>query len=188
MQKKLKMNWTLTLTALGVIAAWTPFLLEEFSPTKIKGKILSMYDNIGTWKGESKGLFVFKLSVICLNQSFNLKDIDIDIKFRDNGLIHSSSVNQRNTYFTLDNKLKHLLVSEGSFLNNLTLLKKGEPAVGYILTTCPPFKNDKIVELIFIFKSFKKKVKKLSFKIDEIDDSKLLYDDSIWVTTDSTKL
>ena len=182
------MDWMLILTAIGVIAAWTPFLLEKLSPMKIKGKLVSMYDNIGTWRGEQKALFIFKLSVVSINQSFNLKDVYIDINFRDNGIIHSSSVNQRNTYFTLDGKLKKLIVPEGSFLNNLVLLKKDEPAVGYIMTTSPIFKNDKIIELIFIFRSYKKAAKKLSFKLDKIDESKILYDDSIWVTTDSTKL
>lgn len=181
------MDWTLLLTILGVIAAWTPFLFEKFNPVKIKGKLISQYDNVGTFRGEAKALFLFKLSVVSLNQTFNLKDIDIDINFEQNGWTHTTSVNQRQTFFTLENKLRKLNVPESSFLNNYTLFKKDEPIVGYLMTTTPFFKNDKIAEIKFLFKSFDGKTKTLSFKTAENNDIKLLYDDSIWSISNSTK-
>jgi hypothetical protein len=185
--KKFKMDWTLLLTLLGVIAAWTPFLFEKLKPVQIRGKLISQYDNVGTFRGESKALFLFKLSVVSVNQTFDLKDIDIDIKYEKNGWTHNSSVNQRQTFFTLENKLRKLNVSESSFLNNYSMLKKDEPTVGYLMTTSPFFKDDKITELKVLFKSFNGKTKSLSFKSEEIDETKLLFDDSIWAITDSTK-
>ncbi len=181
------MDWGLLLTILGVIAAWTPFLFERFNPLKLKGKLVSLYENVGTFRGEEKALFLFKLSVVSLNQSLNLKDIDIEINYALNGWTHNTSVNQRHTYFTLENKMRKLNVPESSFLNNYTLFEKDKPIVGYIMTTTPFFKNDKIVEIKFVFKSFEGTTKSLSFKTTEINDIKLLYDDSIWPTYDSTK-
>ena len=184
--KRFKINWGLLLTILGVIAAWAPFLVERFNPVQIKGKLISQYDNIGTFRGEEKALFLFKLNVVSVNQTFNLKDIDIEINFEQNGWIQTTSVNQRQTFFTLKNKLRKLNVPESSFLNNYTLLKKDEPIVGYVMTTTPYFKNDKIIEIKFLFKSFDGTTKLLSFKTSEINDIKLLYDDSIWSIPDST--
>lgn len=180
-----KVDWSLILTLLGVIAAWIPFLYEKFSPNLIKGKLISQYDNVGQFRGEAKELFLFKLGIISLNQSFDLKDIDIDINFEQHGWVHSSSVNPRKTYFTLENKLKRLIVPEQSFLNNLTILKKDEPVVGYLMTNTPVYPNDKILEIKFIFKSFQRDKKVLSFKTAELDETKLFYDDSIWIPIDS---
>jgi hypothetical protein len=175
------MDWTLILTLLGVLAAWVPFLYDRFNPVKIKGKFISLYENVGTFRGEPKALFLFKLSVVSLNQSFDLLDVDIDIKFEKNGLTRNTSVNQRQTFFTLEDKLRKLNVPETAFLNNISILKKDEPAVGYLMTTSSYFKNDNIVEITFIFKSFNGKTKSLSFQLNEINESKLLYDDSIWI-------
>lgn len=175
------MDWTLILTFLGVIAAWVPFLYDRLNPVRIKGKLISQYDNVGTFRGEQKALFLFKLSVVSLNQSFDLNDIDVDIKFEKNGWTHNTSINQRQTFFTLENKLRKLNIPESAFLNNLSILKRDEPTVGYLMTTSTFFKDDKISEIIFVFKSFDEKTKSLSFKSQTINDSKLLYDDSIWI-------
>ena len=182
-----KMNWTLTLTLLGVIAAWLPFLYERLNPVIIKGKLISQYYNGGKSNKIPKAMFLFKLSVVSLNQSFDLKDIDVDIKYENNVWTHNSSQNSRETTFTLEKKIKKLNVPESSFLNNLTILKKDKPEVGYIFTTTPLFANDKVIEIKFLFKSFNGKVKTLSFKSEEVDELKMLYDDSIWTLIDSAK-
>ncbi len=179
------MDWILLLTVLGVAAAWTPFLIERFTPIKIKGKIISQYDNAGTFANESKAIFLFKLSIVSLNQSFDLKDIDVNIKYQKNGWTKNKSVNQRSTYFTLENQLKKLNVPESSFLNNISYLKKDEPVVGYLLTTSPFLPNDQITEIEFIFESFRGKRESLLFKSEESNSLKMLYDDSIWVKVDS---
>mgnify|MGYP007026482684 CR=1 FL=1 len=175
------MNWTLILSLLGVIAAWVPFLYERLNPVRIKGKLISQYDNVGSFRGEPKALFLFKLSVVSLNQSFDLYDIDVDIKYEKNGWTYNTAVNQRQTFFTLENKLRKLNLPETAFLNNLSILKKDEPTVGYLMTTSQFNKDDKIEEIKFVFKSFDEKSKSLSFKSQAIDGSKLLYDDSIWI-------
>lgn len=183
------MNWMLVLNLFSVIAAiaaaiaaWFPFLYNRFIRVKIKGKLISKYGNLGTFKGEPKALFLFKLSVISLNQSFDLFDIDIDIKFEKNGWTHNTAINQRETFFTFeDNKKRRLNVPVIAFLNNLSILKKDEPAVGYLMTNSTLFKDDKIIETRFIFKSFDGKTKSLSFKEKAINESKLLFDDSIWI-------
>jgi hypothetical protein len=185
LNKKFKMNWTLILTMLGVIAAWVPFLYDRFNPLEIKGKLISQYDNVGEFKNEPKSLFLFKLSIVALNQSFDLKDIDLRINYMKSGWIRTSSFNQRRTYFTYDNKVRKLNLSESAFLNNLTILKKDEPVVGYIFTTTPVFPDDKITEIVFVFKSYDGAEKSLSFNTVNIDESKMLFDDSIWELTDS---
>jgi hypothetical protein len=174
-----KWNWTLILTFLGVIAAWVPFLYERLVSTSIEGKIISQYDNLGTFQGKPATMFIFKLGVIAINKSYNVKDIDVDIQYEKYGWTHNTSVSQRETFFTLDNKVKRLTVPQQEFLNNLTILKKDEPVVGYIFVATPLI-NEKIVEVKFIFNSFSGKKKVLSFNQNNIDSTKLFYDDSIW--------
>lgn len=185
MRKKIKMDWILIFTILGVIAAWIPFLYERFVPTVVKGKMISMYDNVGTFSGEPRVLFLFKISVVSLNQSFDLQDIDIDIRFLKAGWVHASSINQRSLHFTLEGKVRKLNVPESAFLNNLAIIRKDEPVVGYICTTTPVINDDKITEIKFIFKSYSGNEKYLTFTMDSLDATKLHYDDSIWTVTDT---
>ncbi|MDH7462636.1 hypothetical protein QEG73_15170 [Chitinophagaceae bacterium 26-R-25] len=178
------MDLSLLFTLLGVIAAWTPFLYEKLAPARIVGKLVSQYDNVGEFRGEPKSLYLFKLSVVSVNHTFNLKDVDIDIRFEKNGWTHNSSINLRQLFFTLENKQRRLNISESSFLNNTCILKKDEPVVGYLTTTSTLFENDKISEIRFLFKSFRGKTKILAFKATDIDSTKLLYDDTIWTIVD----
>lgn len=180
-----KLDWALILTALGVIAAWTPFVLDQFSPIRLNGKLISIYSNLGKFKNEPKSLFLFKLSVVSLNQSFDLNDIDIDLKYSKNGWSHSTSINQRSTIFSFENRPWKLNVPQSSFLNNLSLLRKDEPEVGYIFTTTPVYSNDQINEIKFIFKSLEGKDKSIIFPLENMNSQKFLFDDSIWESVDT---
>lgn len=172
---------------IGLIAAlsWTPFILEKLSINKFDGKIISQYNN---FTKDKKNIFLlYKVSIVSRNKDFFLKDIDLKIKFKSSSFIHSTSRNNRLTVFTFD-RPKRLLVPDKEFINNLSVLRKDEPTVGYLLFTVSYDKDEPIEEVQFEFKSFKNKVKLLIFKADDIKEEKLLFDDTIWENFDFTDI
>jgi len=71
-----KLHLSLTVIAvlasvLAMLAAWTPIVLKLCTPCKIQGKIISRYKNLN--KGRSQTYFIYKISVLCQNKSFNLR-------------------------------------------------------------------------------------------------------------------
>jgi hypothetical protein len=183
---KMKIDWTFWLAFFGALA-WIPQLWDILAPVRISGKIISIYENVGTFAGKPKNMFIFKLAVVASNHSYHLKDVDVNIKYKNGGWTNNTAVNQRHTYFTWDSTTKELLVPESSFLNNFPILKKDESSVGYIMVTTPQFGNDSIDELKFIFKSFKGGLEELAFKKEDIVESKLAFDDSIWKEVDQRR-
>jgi hypothetical protein len=174
-----KINTIIATLALGVGLA--PLVKDFLTKSKIKGKIISIYTNQGTFNSKPAALYVFKLSVISLDSDFNLKDIDINFHYKNLGWKNVTSTNQRSTTFTLDGIFKKLTVGSDNYLNNLTILPKNEAISGYLLTFVSDIDvNEEILEYQFLFKDFNNTVKTLKFKKKDISDKKLFHDDSIW--------
>jgi len=164
---------------IGFIAAlsWTPFLIERLSRKKLDGKIISQYSNFT--KDKKEILLLYKISVVSRNKDFFLKDIDLKIKFNSSDFLNSTARNNRLTVFTWD-KPKRLIVPDKEFLNNISVLSKNEPVVGYLSFLIPYDKDEPVEEVQFLFKSYNNKVKSLVFKTADIKQEKLLFDDTIW--------
>jgi hypothetical protein len=177
---------TLILGLIGALA-WLPTIIETCKKPKIDGKIISRYNNITHDKKQL--LFLYKLSVVATKKNFLLKDIDLKTKFKSSSEIISTSRNNRQIVFNIDGKLKKLNVPDNKFLNNLSVLKKDSPEVGYLFFSIDYDKDEPIdyIELNFI--SFdEKKEKKLRFSSYDIKEEKLLFDDSIWSDFDISTL
>jgi hypothetical protein len=178
---------TLILGFIGALVAWLPTIFETLKKPKIEGKIISQYYNIANNKQQL--LFLYKLSIVATKKDFLLKDIDLKTKFKSSSEIISTSRNTRQIVFNIDEKLKKLNVPDNKFLNNLSVLKKDSPAVGYLFFSIDYDKCEPIdyIELNFISYG-KKKEKKLRFSSYDIKEEKLLFDDSIWSDFDISTL
>lgn len=178
-------NWSLVISFCALFVSSYPYLKKIFTPVKIVGKLISNYGNIGKFKDEdNKTLLLLKLSVMSVNKSFHLKDIDIDIKLKNNGWIHTTSLNTRSLIFFLDSSYFKLNAQNISFLNNYSILKEDEPNTSYLFTTYPYFKDDSIEEIKLIFKNFEGDNVELSFDYNDIKSDKIFYDDNIWIPFD----
>lgn len=164
---------------IGLIAAlsWTPYLIDKFSKNRFEGKIISQYNNFT--KDNKNILFLYKISVVSRNKDFFLNDVDLKIKFKNSDFIKSTSINNRLTVFKFENP-KRLLVPDKEFINNLSVLPKDEPVVGYLIFSIPYDKDEPIDKLQFDFISYNDKVKRLDFDSKDIKKEKLLFDDTIW--------
>lgn len=170
---------TLIIGIIGALA-WLPIILENLKEQKIEGKIISSYNNIN--KDRTQIFFLYKLSILSTNKDFLLKDIDLKIKFKTSPEIISTSRNNRLVVFNIDGYFKKLNVPDNAFLNNLSILKKDLPEVGYLFFKVDYNKDEPIEYIEFKFSSFDNKTeKKLRFTNEEIKEEKLLFDDSIWI-------
>jgi hypothetical protein len=174
-------KWNILIAWLAVIAAWAPLIIQYFTKSDIKGKIISLYGMNGSFAGSPASVFIFKLSVISLDSEYNLMDIDINIHYKNQGWKNVSSINQRRTDFMIDGVFKKFTVGSDEYLNNLTILPKNETKVGYLLTYVPNADaTDDILEYQFLFRDFSNNIKILKFPKKDIQSEKMLHDDSIW--------
>ena len=88
--------------------------------------------------------------------------------------------------FNIDSNFKKLNIPENQLLNNLSVLKKDDPEVGYIFTEIPFDKDEPFQNLEFIFSSYDNNSKSISFTMEQLKAEKLLFDDSIWTTINIT--
>lgn len=179
-----KFNWTLILSLIGA-ASWSPYLMEKFSPNEIDGKLISFYANHGEYRNSPSSLFVIKLGILSRNQDFNLKNIDLKLKFSESGWRKATAQNQRSTYFTFNDGTRKLKIASNEFLNNHIVLPKNKPVVGFLNTTIPEIIDEKIIEIQVIFTSFDGNERILDIDLDNMPENKLLFDDTIWEGVDS---
>jgi len=177
-------NTNFILALIGALS-WLPQIFIWMKKGRIEGKLISMYINFAKIpKDESrrKIALLFKLSIVSINKDFFLKDIDLKIRFSPSKYtISTTSKNWRSLIFTFDKCPKKLNVPDSQFLNNLSVLKRNTPEVGYLSFLIDYNKDEPIEELEFIFKSYKSNKKKiLKFTKEDIKEKKLLFDDSVW--------
>lgn len=176
-------NWTLILSILGVLA-WLPYVFDKLTPVKIEGKLISLYGNIGTYKGTPSTILLMKLGIISENKDFNIKDVDIQINFKNSGWIKTTSYNTREALFTYNNTTKKLNLRNEDFINNMVSLPKDQAIAGYLITSTPVHINEEILQIELIFIPFSGKTKKVLLDKSKISEDKFLFDDKIWTDID----
>ncbi|MFA5050903.1 MAG: hypothetical protein WC499_02195 [Patescibacteria group bacterium] len=160
--------------ALTGALAWLPSIVELFKHQKLFGKIISRYDNYN----DTQTFFLFKLSILLKNKSFNIREIECLIKYEDNQIFSDKARNMRKIIF---NRNEELGILGKDFINNLAILPNDQNIVGYLFFTFEHVKKEtKIIKTTFIFRSFENKEIKLVFDEKDIDGKQLFYDDSIW--------
>ncbi|TYB32226.1 MAG: hypothetical protein FXF47_00375 [Candidatus Mcinerneyibacterium aminivorans] len=80
------MNWEMLVAAIGA-AAWIPKFVEYLKPCRIKIKLISEYKNFAKNPFNNKNgiIYLFKMGLVSLNKSFSIKDIEINIKYKNRG-------------------------------------------------------------------------------------------------------
>lgn len=195
---KHEMNGTLTLViaiigALGGLAS-LKMIVDYCRPCTIVGKMISRYDAVN--KNKTQTLMLFKLSVLCKNKPFNLRQIKCQIEDEEGNMFLASAANNRYVQFPFPplealveepkasrEQLEaphRLLVSGDEFLNNSSFLPANKNVVGYLFFRFDGVLDRKFESTTFIFESFGKKTKKLELKESDIQGEQLLHDDTIW--------
>ena len=175
---------TLIIGLIGAAAWLSPWVYEAIRINKFDGKIISIYNNVT--KDRKTIYFLFKLSVISRNKDYFLRDIDLKIKFPSSQYLTATARNNRLVVFNIDGVFKKLTIKDKDFLNNLSVLKKDFAEVGYLFFSIDYDKDEPIEEVAFIFKSYdKNKQRTINFKQNDIQEKKLLFDDSIWTAVNT---
>ena len=179
--------WTTFVVAMIGAFAWLPTILNLMKPTKIEGKILSQYANLGKLpNGHDAGIIVQKLSLYSKNRNFNLKDMEVYLKFPNiKDEIRCQLWTWRNLYFTFDEDGKKvqrkLNLEVKDYLLQFTLLPKDQSVVGYLSFSFDHTKDEKWDQIRYVFIDFDGNRKKLVIKKDNISDNTQVFDDKIWM-------
>ena len=173
-------NWPLILGVIGALS-WLPYVIEIFSPTEIHGKLISIYGNVGTSRNTEATLFLTKIAFFTKNRNYNVRDIELRIRFEKSGWKRAVITNQRSTIFTFPDGPRKLNLKNEDFLNNLIVFPKDSPVVGYINSYIPGSVDERILEVEIILNSFKGENKKLILQSPPIEQ--MLFDDSIWLAS-----
>lgn len=165
---------TLIISIIGA-GAWIPSIVKFVKRNKIYGKLISRYNN---YNG-TETFFLFKVSVLIENKDFNLKDIKCEIEYEDGQIFISSACNMRKIIF---NDNEELDFSKINFLNNISIFICNKNLSGYLFFKFGFVKpTTKIKKTKFIFIDYNNNEKTLLFVENEIESTKLFYDDTIWI-------
>lgn len=72
---------TFTLAAVGAMAWAAPWVFKKFTKPQLKGRIISMLDNKGTYRGEPCLLNFIALNVVSLHKTFNIADVEVEVVY-----------------------------------------------------------------------------------------------------------
>jgi len=182
-------NWREIIeTIIAIIGAfaWLPFLIEKFSSSKIYGKIISSvvcegFVSNGHSKRKDGLLYFFKVSISCINKNFNIKSVDIYIKYKDKNWVKGSIFWVRTNSWNIEGRPKQLILPNDNFLDFINVLEKDKQQFYYVTFIVEYKKTYEDFEAIrFDFLNYKKR--KVSFEIlrENISNDSILFDDNIW--------
>jgi len=100
--------WTTFILALIGALSWTPTIIKFLKPNKLMGKMISRYSNLN--KDKTQTFFLFKLSILSKNKSFNLKQIKCEIEDLDGNKFLAPAGNYRIVVFTFEDRPQKLLL------------------------------------------------------------------------------
>lgn len=175
-------TWGAFVLALIGALAWSPTIWNALRPNKVDGKIISIYNNFSADK--KKIFLLLKVSLVSMRKDFFLKDVSLIVRFRSSQPLTATSRNMRLVVFNIDGAFKKLTVPGKEFINNLSVLPKGNSEVGYLFFSVNYNQDEPFREIDLILTSFDGQTKTLHFAGNEIDSDKLLFDDSIWAPVD----
>jgi hypothetical protein len=179
-------NWNNLLSALlGGLIGLSPSIINYFRRSKIRGKIISQYANLGSTPKGEKGQIIFqKISIFSMYKNFFLKDIEIYVKFPNEPEIKCKNWTWRELIFTFPenerNIQKKLNIDKNEYLLHFSVFPKEQSVVGYISFSIDSLKDEKFEYVKYLFKDYKGHVKQLKIDKSEIIENTQLFDDSIW--------
>jgi hypothetical protein len=180
-EQKSAISWETIVAILGALA-WLPWLFDKFNSSKIYGNVISYHVNSGRFKNKEGLLYFFKLSVSCINKNFNIKSIDIYVKYANNNNWFKGSIFwARTSYWIMENgESKQLILPNDNFLGFVNVLEKDKSDF-YYLTFLVETQTLQDFELIkFEFVNQKNDRKTFEISRNNIDNDRILFDDSLW--------
>lgn len=181
-EQKSTISWETVVAVLGALA-WLPWLFDKFSSSKIYGNIISYVVNNGRFNDKVGLLYYLKLSISCINKDFNIKSVEIYVKYPNNDKWFKGSIFwARTSNWVIEHgKLsKNLTLPNENFLGFVNILEKGKSNF-YHLTFLVENKTLEDFELMkFEFVNYKEDNRILEISRNNINNDRLLFDDSLW--------
>lgn len=180
--QKSNISWETIIAIIGALA-WFPWLFDKLSSSKIYGNVISYILNSGKFNDKEGLMYFFKLSISCINKNFNIKSINIFVKYPNSSEWKKGSIFwARTSSWVINNgqPTKQLTLPNDNFLGFINVLEKDKSNFYYLtfLVEHPQLEEFEKIKFEFInHKNYKK-----SFEIlhKEINGDKMLFDDNIW--------
>lgn len=179
-------NWELIIAMAGALA-WIPWVYEKFTPAKIYGNLISTLTNQGSFNtGEKKinGVLHFlKISVSCINKNFNIKNIEIQVKYENDVNWYSAKIYwARTSVWTMPGiiEVKKLEIPSTHFLGFTNILEKDKSNFYYLTFIT---EKQELVEFETIrlnFHNYKQQTEIIEFNKKDIDPNRILWENEIW--------
>jgi hypothetical protein len=172
---------TIILSAIGATAWLAPWVFKKLSKPSLEGKLVSHFENIGEFNGKSCLLHFLAINLISLNGNFNIKDIQIFVKYKG-----SSNVYKGDLFWARFNKWKGLKNED------LELILQPEDTLPYV-GTMPQDITKKIYLTFRVDKAELEEFEEIKIQffnhsnvqsvvsiVHPSDGDQMLWDDRIW--------
>ncbi|MBM2833809.1 MAG: hypothetical protein HW406_970 [Candidatus Brocadiaceae bacterium] len=83
MSNKLQFWTTFILALIGASAWLAPYVYKQFAKPSLKGRVVSHFENAGEFNSKKCLMHFLALNVTSLNRCFNIKDIQISIRYKN---------------------------------------------------------------------------------------------------------
>jgi hypothetical protein len=176
--------------AVAIVGAlsWTPQLYDILRPAQLSAKLISKFENEGTFNGRPGTLHFVKLVLCSSYQPYQVKDLTIRIKYSDESSPRPAKWQwARFSSWTMpDGTKKTLKLQPDSFLGFRTNLPKDEAVVSYLtfFSDKRPVADFDWLELCITQYDGTTK----TIRVNQTDPGQLLFDDSIWTEAKTTRL
>jgi hypothetical protein len=172
----------LATTVLAIVGAlsWTPQLYDMLRPAQLSAKLVSKFENEGTFNGRPGTLHFVKIAICSSRHPCQIKDLTLQVKYVDELLPRPAKWQWTHfSSWTMPDGTKRVLrLQPDSFLGFRTTLPKDEAVVSYLT-----FFSDK--RPVTDFDWFELGITQYdgttkTIRLNRPDPEQLLFDDAIW--------
>lgn len=170
---------------LGVLAAWTPIAIEMLTPTRIHGKVISIYP-VNKMVGRTQPIHLLKIAISSENNDFFLKDFNIYIKYPATEELQCTNeyfVNVAWRFNENGGSNKWLLINNNDYILTKLLFPKNETVSGYLSFSTPHLLDEQYEYIKLELIDFNNDKKELKLFKSDVDSKKLLFENTIWKDT-----
>lgn len=181
-EQKNIISWETVIAVIGALA-WIPWIFEKLSRSKIYGNVISYILNSGKFNNKEGLMYFFKLSISCINKNFNIKSINILVKYPNSDEWKKGSVFwARTSSWVINNgePSKQLTLPNDNFLGFINVLEKDKSNFYYVTFLVEHNQIEEFEKIKFEFINHKGDKKSFEILSKEINGDKMLFDDSIW--------
>lgn len=128
-------------------------------------------------------MYFFKLSISCINKNFNIKTIDIFVKYPNSNEWKKGSIFwARTSSWVISNgqPSKQLTLPNDNFLGFINVLEKDKSNFYYLTFLVEHPQLEEFEKIKFEFINHKNDKKSFEILHKEINGDRMLFDDSIW--------